>query len=220
MSLRPNLTPRAFARSRPSLVLAKMRCLSNSANPPSTVIISLPCGVVVSAQELPRDLKPAPRSPIAARVLSRSLVLRARRSSLVTSNTSPSSRTATALAKALRSVTAPLTFSAKTCSAIVSARLIGAPSACVLTLRLILRYPKGTPQPGRSKSGSLAIFAALLKLIIDVRDVAVLVPHDEAGLVIVIDGPGRREAASGGHLKKRRSRIIESYKVTIEPTPI
>ena len=171
--------------------------------------------------ELPRDLKPAPRSPIAARVLSRSLVLRARRSSLVTSNTSPSSRTATALAKALRSVTAPLTFSAKTCSAIVSARLIGAPSACVLTLRLILRYPKGTPQPGRSKSGSLAIFAALLKLIIDVREcVAVLVPHDEAGLVIVVDGPGRREAASGGHLKKRRSRIIESYKVTIEPTPI
>ena len=39
---------------------------SNSANPPRMVIISLPCGVVVSAQPSANDLKAAPRSPTMA----------------------------------------------------------------------------------------------------------------------------------------------------------
>jgi hypothetical protein len=46
---RPIFTPRALARSRPSLVRARMRSRSNSARPPSTVSISRPCNVVVSA---------------------------------------------------------------------------------------------------------------------------------------------------------------------------
>ena len=41
--------------------------------------------------------------------------------------------------------------------------------------------------------------ASLLKFIIDIREgVAVLVPHDEAGVVAIFDGPGRREAAGHG----------------------
>ena len=47
---RPIFTPRALARSRPSLVRARMRSRSNSARPPSTVNISRPCDVVVSAR--------------------------------------------------------------------------------------------------------------------------------------------------------------------------
>jgi hypothetical protein len=38
------------ARLRPSPVLARISSRSNSAKPPRTVSISLPCGVVVSAQ--------------------------------------------------------------------------------------------------------------------------------------------------------------------------
>ena len=45
----PNLTPRAIALARPSPVLVMIRLRSNSANPPRTVSINLPCGVVVSA---------------------------------------------------------------------------------------------------------------------------------------------------------------------------
>jgi hypothetical protein len=52
--------PMALARALPSLVRARMNDLSNSATPPRTVSINLPCGVVVSAQASPRDLKLAP----------------------------------------------------------------------------------------------------------------------------------------------------------------
>ena len=61
---------------------------SNSASPPSTVSMSLPCGVVVSAQASPRDVNPAPFSVMEASVFNRSRVLRASRSSRVTISTS------------------------------------------------------------------------------------------------------------------------------------
>jgi hypothetical protein len=86
---RPNFTPLAFARFLPSPVRARISSRSNSAKPPSTVSISLPCGVVVSAQVSLRLRKPAPRSLIVANTLSRSRVERASRSSLVTTSTSP-----------------------------------------------------------------------------------------------------------------------------------
>src|SRR5262245_37052508 len=47
---RPKRTPLALARLRPSPVRARISSRSNSARPPRTVSISLPCGVVVSAQ--------------------------------------------------------------------------------------------------------------------------------------------------------------------------
>jgi len=47
-----------------------MRCRSNSANPPSTVTINRPCGVVVSAHWSESDLKLAPALPMASNVLS------------------------------------------------------------------------------------------------------------------------------------------------------
>ena len=53
-----------------------MRCRSNSANPPSTVTITRPCGVVVSAHWSESDLKLAPALPMASNVLSKSLVER------------------------------------------------------------------------------------------------------------------------------------------------
>jgi hypothetical protein len=65
----------------------------------------------VSAQASARDLKAAPRSEMLAKTFRRSLVDLASRSSLVTSSTSPLCRAAIALARALRSVTAPLIFS-------------------------------------------------------------------------------------------------------------
>ena len=77
------------AHGRPSLVLARIRCLSNSARPPKTVSINRPCGVVVSAQASPNDLERAPASAIAARVLSKSLVERASLSNLQTTSVSP-----------------------------------------------------------------------------------------------------------------------------------
>ena len=41
--------------------------------------------------------------------------------------------------------------------------------------------------------------ASRFKFVIDIRErVAVLVPHDEAGVVTILDGPGRPEA-TGGH---------------------
>jgi hypothetical protein len=70
--------PRA-PRHRPSAPFARTRHdqrASNSAKPASTVTISLPCGVVVSAQVSASERKPAPTLPIASSVLSRSLVLR------------------------------------------------------------------------------------------------------------------------------------------------
>lgn len=70
--------------SPPSPVRARIRSRSNSAKPPRTVSISRPCAVAVSAHASPRDRKPAPRSAMNARVLRRSRVDRARRSSLVT----------------------------------------------------------------------------------------------------------------------------------------
>jgi hypothetical protein len=98
--LRPNRTPRACARLRPSPVRARIKCLSNSANP-GTVTISLPCALVVSHQGSPNDLKLAPASAIAARVLSKSRVERARRSSLQTTSVSPGASAAMALARLL-----------------------------------------------------------------------------------------------------------------------
>jgi hypothetical protein len=51
-------------RARPSLVRARISSRSNSARPPSTIVIERPCGVV-SAHVSPSDRKPAPgrRSP-------------------------------------------------------------------------------------------------------------------------------------------------------------
>jgi predicted nucleotide-binding protein len=51
----------------PPPVLARISSRSNSAKPPRTVSISLPCGVVVSAQASLSDLKPTPRFAIARR---------------------------------------------------------------------------------------------------------------------------------------------------------
>jgi hypothetical protein len=73
--------------------------------------MSLPAGVVVSAQLSPNDLKLAPLSPIAARVLSKSRVDLAKRSSLQTTNTSPLPSPPISFAKAGLSVTAPEIFS-------------------------------------------------------------------------------------------------------------
>jgi hypothetical protein len=70
----PKRTPRALARVRPSLVRARISSRSNSAKPPSTVNISRPCGVVVSAHLSVSDLKPAPALAIMSRILSRSRV--------------------------------------------------------------------------------------------------------------------------------------------------
>jgi hypothetical protein len=89
--LRPIFTPRAFARALPSPVRLRMRSRSNSASPPSTVSISRPCEVVVSAHVSPKDRKPAFLAVIAARVFNRSRVDRASRSSRVTVTTSPAS---------------------------------------------------------------------------------------------------------------------------------
>jgi hypothetical protein len=86
---RPRRTPRAFARARPSLVRARISARANSASSPRTVRMRRPCGVMVSAQASPRDVKPAPLAVMVANVLSRSRVLRARRSSRVTISTSP-----------------------------------------------------------------------------------------------------------------------------------
>src|SRR3984957_2497844 len=76
---------------------------SNSARPPSTVSISLPCAVVVSAQVSRRDRKPAPLSATVPRVLSKSLVDLARRSRRVTTSTSSLPRRPISLASCLRS---------------------------------------------------------------------------------------------------------------------
>src|SRR2546427_4687729 len=57
-------------------VRARISSRSNSAKPPRTGSIRRPCGVVVSAQASPGDLKPAPVAVMAASVLSRSRVLR------------------------------------------------------------------------------------------------------------------------------------------------
>ena len=63
-----------------------------AANPPSTVSINRPMwSGSVCPRITPSDLKLAPASPIAARVLSRSRVERAKRSSFVTTTVSPGS---------------------------------------------------------------------------------------------------------------------------------
>ena len=79
----PMCWPRALALALPSLVRSLIRCLSNSARPPRTVRMSLPCGVVVSAQVSASDLKPAPFFVMASSVFNRSRVLRASLSSRV-----------------------------------------------------------------------------------------------------------------------------------------
>jgi hypothetical protein len=110
---RPNFTPLALARSLPSPVLARISSRSNSAKPPRTVSISLPCGVVVSAQASFSDLKPARALAIASR-MSWSRVERASRSNRVTTSTSPGASLHNALANSARSVFAPDTFSLNT----------------------------------------------------------------------------------------------------------
>ena len=134
MGLRPNRTPRAFARIRPSLVRLKMRWRSNSARPPSTVSINFPGGVVLSAQPSPSDLKLAPAFAIVSRVFSKSRVDRARRSSFVTTTTSPGSREAKQRASTALSVVMPDCFSANTCVAPASRnRRCGC--SCSITIR-------------------------------------------------------------------------------------
>ena len=106
--------PRALARSRPSAVRAWISSRSNSAKPPRTVSTSRPCGVVVSAHVSASDRNPALRSVTAASVLRRPRVERARRSSLVTTSTSPGSSAAIARRSRARSALAPLTASRNT----------------------------------------------------------------------------------------------------------
>jgi hypothetical protein len=103
----PMATPLAFARSRPSPVRARISSRSNSAKPPRMVSIKRPCAVVVSAHVSRSDLKPAPFSATAPSVLRRSLVDLAKRSSLVTTRTSPLSSPAISRASCLRSARAP-----------------------------------------------------------------------------------------------------------------
>jgi hypothetical protein len=98
-------------RSRPSPVRARMSSRSNSARPARTVSIRRPCALVVSAHVSRNDRKPAPLPPIAARVLRRSRIDLASRSSRVTRRTSPSLRASSARFSPARSVRAPLTFS-------------------------------------------------------------------------------------------------------------
>ena len=104
---RPNRTPRACARFRPSSVRAFIRWRSNVAKPARTVTNSSPCGVEVSHHGSCSDLNLAPRSAMACRILSRSRVDRASRSRRVTiSRSSRSSRFRT-LPSSARSVRAP-----------------------------------------------------------------------------------------------------------------
>ena len=72
------------ALSRPGRISSR----SNSAKPPKIVSISRPWGVVVSHHASLSDLKPAPRSATAAKMLSRSRVDRASRSRRVTTSVS------------------------------------------------------------------------------------------------------------------------------------
>jgi len=106
--------PRRFARSRPSPVRARIRSLSNSASPPSTVNISRPCDLVVSAHVSPSERKPAFLAVIAARVFNRSRVDLASRSSRVTISTSPGSSASITRRSCARSVLAPLATSRNT----------------------------------------------------------------------------------------------------------
>ncbi len=83
--LRPIFTPRATARARPS---REDQVALELCSPPSTVSISRPCDLVVSAHASPKDRNPAFLLVIAASVFNRSRVDRASRSSRVTVNTS------------------------------------------------------------------------------------------------------------------------------------
>src|ERR1700730_15282689 len=85
----PMCCPRALARALPSLVRVMISDRSNSAKPARTVVSGRPCGVVVCAHVSPSDRKTAPLAVISCNVLSRSRVLRASRSILVTISTSP-----------------------------------------------------------------------------------------------------------------------------------
>ena len=108
---RPMWTPRDRARFLPSPVRARIRSRSNSARPPSTVSINLPCAVVVSAHASANERKPAPAFAIASMMLRRSRVDRASRSSRVTSSVSPSAIVFKARVSSLRSAFAPLAVS-------------------------------------------------------------------------------------------------------------
>src|SRR6516164_1487321 len=110
--LQPKRTPRALARALPSLVRARISSRSNSAKPARIVTIRRPCALVVSAQASCSDLKPAPRLAMSSRILSKSRVERAKRSSRVTISTSPMSRRLSTLASPGRLLRAPLIFSA------------------------------------------------------------------------------------------------------------
>jgi hypothetical protein len=83
----------------------------------------------VSAQLSLSDLKPAPALATASRILSRSLVERARRSSRVTTRTSPGSSLRIAFASSGRSVLAPETFSLNTLAAPAANSSASAPPA-------------------------------------------------------------------------------------------
>jgi len=113
----PIFTPRALARSLPSPVRARINSRSNSASPPRTVNIRRPCAVVVPAHVSLRDLNPAFFAVIAASVLRRSRVDRARRSRRVTISTSPLPSWSSAWRNCARSARAPLAVSRKTFSA-------------------------------------------------------------------------------------------------------
>ena len=69
MCFLPNFTRRAIVLALPSPVLVRIKVRSNSASPPRIVSISLPCGVVVSAQVSASERKHAPALATASNVL-------------------------------------------------------------------------------------------------------------------------------------------------------
>jgi hypothetical protein len=94
--------------------------------------MSLPAGVVVSAQASPNDLNVAPALPIASSVFRRSRVDRASLSSLHTTSVSPIPSAWIAFASCGLSVYAPLSFSANILAQPISDQL-----ARALEMRLI-----------------------------------------------------------------------------------
>jgi hypothetical protein len=106
--LRPNFTPFAMARLRPSPVRSLIRSRSNSAIAASNVESRRPCELEVSQSGSPSDRNAAPALPIRSIRLSNSRVERPSLSSFVTSTTSPSLREANSFATCGRSALAPL----------------------------------------------------------------------------------------------------------------
>src|SRR5882762_2925804 len=111
LGLRPNLTPFAIARFRPSPVRSLIKSRSNSAIAASNVESKRPCDDDVSHKGSPIDRNAAPALLIRSIRSNSSRVLRPKRSNFVTSTTSPALSEAINLASCGRSARAPLIFS-------------------------------------------------------------------------------------------------------------